>query len=216
MDKKGQIGILDVPNEILFQIFRQLTTQDVQRNVALVCKRFLHISRMNGMVTTFELEFTLYSNEKEVRKNVSKIELLLRLHPRVQLKLKIHELPITSFDDNVCQLTIFSPFTKSIKAMKLVHNSEFSDGALLHFIHEKILFEALENLEIVWKEEISFSAPVTMTLFYSEGFWKNFPNLKSLKIYFNFEYCVSKKYLIDQKTLIESPFVNYPLFSFRQ
>ena len=66
MDKKGQIGILDVPNEILFQIFRQLTVQDVHQNVALVCKRFFRISRMDGMVTSFEFELSFFANEVEV------------------------------------------------------------------------------------------------------------------------------------------------------
>ena len=190
MDKKDKIGILDFPNEILFRIFRQLTIQDVQQNVALVCKRFFIITRMDGMVTTIEFDMNFYSNEVEVNKNVSKIELLLRHHPRVQLKLKIHELLVTSSQDNVCQMTRFSPnTTKSIKFMKLVLNSDYAYGAFITFIHEKIRLQALENLEIMWKEDITFSAPVD--LFSSERFWKNFPNLTSLTICFYFTYCVS-------------------------
>ena len=152
MDKKGQIGILDVPNEILFQIFRQLTIQDVQQNVALVCKRFFRISRMDGMVTSLvELEFDFFSNELEVEKNVSKIRLLLEQHPRAQLKLKFRELPEKSSSyNNVYQVARLSSSVQSIKAIKFVFNS---NSTLSPFAAEEMIpFEAVEVLEITKNE----------------------------------------------------------------
>ena len=191
MDKKGQIGILDVPNEILFQIFRQLTIQDVQQNVALVCKRFFRISRMDGMVTSLvELEFDFFSNELEVEKNVSKIRLLLEQHPRAQLKLKFRELPEKSSSyNNVYQVARLSSSVQSIKAIKFVFNSNLT---LSPFAAEEMIpFEAVEELEITkdergnWKS--LYYSPMSKSsrlLFLSTQFWRNFPNLKSLTFHF--------------------------------
>ena len=191
MDKKGQIGILDVPNEILFQIFRQLTIQDVQQNVALVCKRFFRISRMDGMVTSLvELEFDFFSNELEVEKNVSKIRLLLEQHPRAQLKLKFRELPEKpSSYNNVYQVARLSSSVQSIKAIKFVFNSNLT---LSPFAAEEMIpFEAVEELEITkdergnWKS--LYYSPMSKSsrlLCLSTQFWRNFPNLKSLTFHF--------------------------------
>ena len=191
MDKKGQIGILDVPNEILFQIFRQLTIQDVQQNVALVCKRFFRISRMDGMVTSLvELEFDFFSNELEVEKNVSKIRLLLEQHPRAQLKLKFRELPEKSSSyNNVYQVARLSSSVQSIKAIKFVFNSNLT---LSPFAAEEMIpFEAVEELEITKNERGNWKSlyysPMSKSsrlLFLSTQFWRNFPNLKSLTFHF--------------------------------
>ena len=35
---------MDLPNELLESIFLKLSRQDIQRNVALVCQRFLQIA----------------------------------------------------------------------------------------------------------------------------------------------------------------------------
>ena len=194
MDKKGQIGILDVPNEILFQIFRQLTIQDVQQNVALVCKRFFRISRMDGMVTSLvEMEFDFFSNELEVEKNVSKIRLLLEQHPRAQLKLKFREQPEKpSSHNNVYQVARLSSSVQSIKAIKFVFNSNLT---LSPFAAEEMIpFEAVEELEITkdergnWKS--LYYSPMSKSsrlLFLSTQFWRNFPNLKSLTFHFYFD-----------------------------
>ena len=191
MDKKGQTGILDVPNEILFQIFRQLTTQDVQQNVALVCKRFFCISRMDGMVTSLvELEFDFFSNELEVEKNVSKIRLLLEQHPRAQLKLKFREQPEKpSSHNNVYQVARLSSSVQSIKAIKFVFNSNLT---LSPFAAEEMIpFEAVEELEITKNERGNWKSlyysPMSKSsrlLFLSTQFWRNFPNLKSLTFHF--------------------------------
>ena len=39
-------GILDLPNEIIQKIFTYLWRDDLHGNVALVCRRFLEISRL--------------------------------------------------------------------------------------------------------------------------------------------------------------------------
>ena len=46
----SEIGILHLPNEILKIIFMKLPQYDVQRNLALVCKTFLDISRLPGII----------------------------------------------------------------------------------------------------------------------------------------------------------------------
>ena len=44
-DIKFTTNLLDLPNEILAQIFSMLRQEDILRNVARVCKRFLEITR---------------------------------------------------------------------------------------------------------------------------------------------------------------------------
>ena len=205
MDKKGQIGILDVPNEILFQIFRQLTVQDVHQNVALVCKRFFRISRMDGMVTSFEFELSFFANEVEVEKNLAKIGLLLEQHPRAQLKLKFHEVleETYSHKNAVYQVSRISSFMQSIRVMKF---DFISNVPLLQFTISKIRFEAIEKFEITKKnEECRGNRLVIPTqLFYTPCFWKNFPNLKSLTMNFFFNDMVGIVYLLQNTVFISN------------
>ena len=49
-------GILDLPNEVLELIFLQLSQYEIQRNLALVCKRFLTITRHPKFVETVKIE----------------------------------------------------------------------------------------------------------------------------------------------------------------
>ena len=51
-------GILDLPEEILFKIFRQLGITELHGNVALVCKKLLAVSRSPSVIKTAELEVT--------------------------------------------------------------------------------------------------------------------------------------------------------------
>ena len=51
ISSKGR-KIMDLPNELLESIFLKLSHQDIQRNVALVCQRFLQITRKPKFVKT--------------------------------------------------------------------------------------------------------------------------------------------------------------------
>ena len=210
MDKKGQIDILDLPNEILFRIFCLLTIQDVQQNVALVCKRFFFISRMNGMVTTFEMQLNMFSDEMEVKKHVSKIELLFKHHPPAQLKLEFQEKTKTeSHDyDNFCLMEEFSLLTQSIKTMKFVFTSNFA--LLRAFSGEITPLDVADELDITCKilskfkrrEEMDFPTIYLYILtsrFPDES--NKFNNLKSLTVNFYFQYFVSRFNLLCNKIL---------------
>ena len=209
MDKKGQIDILDLPNEILFRIFCLLTIQDVQQNVALVCKRFFFISCMNGMVTTFEMQLNMYSDEMEVKKHVSKIELLFKHHPGAQLKLEFQEKTKTENHDydNFCLMEEYSLLTQSIKTMKFVFTSNFA--LLRAFSGEVTPLDVADELDITCKilskfkrrEEMDFPTIYLYILtsrFPDES--NKFNNLKSLTVNFYFQYFVSRFNLVCNKS----------------
>ena len=44
--KKFETTILELPNEVLVQIFSKLTQENILENVALVCRRFFEITRL--------------------------------------------------------------------------------------------------------------------------------------------------------------------------
>ena len=202
MDNKGQIGILDVPNEILFRIFRFLTIQDVQRNLALVCKRFFRISRMDGMVISFEFELSIFANEAEVEKNLAKIRLLLEQHPRAQLKLKFHEevLEKTCFvrcHRNIYQVARISSSIQSIKSLQFVFTSDLALSIFfkgISIFEESIKFESIKELEITKKDEKDPGTSSSSVLFFTPCFWRNFPNLKNLTMQFFFNEMVCSIY----------------------
>ena len=45
VDSESMKGVLDLPNEVLVKIFKMLGQEDILKNVARVCKRFLDITR---------------------------------------------------------------------------------------------------------------------------------------------------------------------------
>ena len=160
---------------------------------------------MNGMVTTFEMQLNMFSGEMEVKKNVSKIELLFMHHPRTQLTLEFHEQPQTlpqtrsQYYDNIYQLDRFSSVTQFVKSMKFVFTSELA--LLLTFLEKRIPLEAPEELEITWKnlpkiigrEAITYPNEMIFPAFMDR--FSNFINLTNLTINLHSECFVSSKYL---------------------
>ena len=51
----SETSILDLPDEVLAMIFQRLTHGDVMHGIALVCQRFLKISRWPSMVKSAKI-----------------------------------------------------------------------------------------------------------------------------------------------------------------
>ena len=68
MDTIAKTTFLDIPDEILEKIFLQLSTHDVQQNLAKVCKRFLKVSRFSTMVSKISLTIENTADEEEMEK----------------------------------------------------------------------------------------------------------------------------------------------------
>ena len=50
VDSESMKGVLDLPNEVLVKIFKMLGQEDILKNVARVCKRFLEITRSSEVL----------------------------------------------------------------------------------------------------------------------------------------------------------------------
>ena len=94
-------NLLDIPDEILEIIFLQLPVHDVQWNVALVCKRFLKISRFPGMVKNFSLTLCNMTCEDEMSQCLIKVntgdffEEWKEITPQIHIRKELIRLALT-------------------------------------------------------------------------------------------------------------------------
>ena len=181
-----ETGILDLPNELLETIFMKLSQEDIQQNVALVCRRFLEITRNPKFVQNLKIKLSPDENDcRQLQKScLERAQKVLKIYPQCQIEL-YHQTYGADCSGNLINEIIgyswmgcFSPFASSITKMTLevTHEyvSDFSD------------FIALENLEYL-DLEISVPDAVDGVEFELVGpndlgaeFWNNFPKLKFL------------------------------------
>ena len=62
----SETSILDLPDEVLAMIFQRLTQGDVMHGIALVCQRFLKISRWPSMVKSAKIVGELLKTSRYV------------------------------------------------------------------------------------------------------------------------------------------------------
>ena len=203
-------GIMDLSNEILELIFLQLSQSDIQWNVALVCRRFLNITRHPKFVPTVQIQpigkwkrwdpfncFPEYNFPGSCLEMINKVK---KIFPKFNIELtclldKHDHFGITRKAtrtklqlEQYTWMEKFRPHAKSITklTLKATHNSI---SAFSNFI----LFENLESLDLdlagtenfLDNEEDSDIEQV------EAEFWEKFPKLKSLRINSNY---VNDKY----------------------
>ena len=184
-----ETGILDLPNEVLETIFLMLSQEDSQQNVALVCRRFLEITRSQNFVQDLKIELApdetddRYIDQSEVKKSCwERVEKVLKIYP--QCKIELHFETMSSNDPlwsyvvydliGYSWMSNFSPFATSITKMTLsvIHYDlkDFSDF---------IVLENLEYLDLTILPHFMIREPFKPQDLKAE-FWKKFPKLKSL------------------------------------
>ena len=205
------VGIQHLSNEILFMIFSLLEVRDLHKNVALVCQRFLQISRMEGMVRHCKIDITnkiclcnrTPSHINRLMKrwmtqtNLIKIENLLKFHPKCKLGL--------IWRDQHQHMNVFLPWqrgglfqqeefitlvhsvealcVKDIRTMKTM-NSMFDD--IIEFPNVKHLGLSFnEYNHSVWRNMTSSQRYCIHNA--PNSFWKKFPNVTGLYITCFFE-----------------------------
>jgi len=174
MDTIAKTTILDIPDEILEKIFLQLSTHDVQQNLAKVCKRFLKVSRFSTMVSKIWLTIENMADEDEMEK----VETAVRLFPAASLELIYEQDYVESFTKgrNEFRLENFEPFVSSLTklTLELYERNDFR-----RMTETQIRFLALEYLKL----DIDLDIPINSYLKIPERFLDNFPNLTSLTIH---------------------------------
>ena len=216
-DEKKVIGILHLPNEILHQIFLWVDGKELHANIALVCKRFLQVSRMEGMVTkcSFDLSCgvlpTLSSNIVRLVKGrvtrimMEKIENLLRFHPKCKLKLRCSECFHNNYTaffpwqrKGIFQTTEFGKIVPSVEAITftIIRSMESMHSLFDHLI----TFPKVHTLDMFFADDqpawyscvVSYRKPKSASIHAAPTlFWSKFPNLVRLYITTNYEDCVS-------------------------
>ena len=113
------ICLLDIPDEILEIIFLKLPVYDVQWNLALVCKRFLKISRYPNMVKELTLTLRNMTCEEEMSKCLTKAKSALVCHPNLMLTLEYED-----NESDVLLMKEFKPFVPFVKKLVKLVNHE--------------------------------------------------------------------------------------------
>ena len=215
-DEKTVIGILHLPNEILYQIFLWVDGKELHANIALVCKRFLQVSRMEGMVTRWCFDLTcgisssLSTNEVRGLKrwvtqvSLEKIQDLLRFHPNCKLELSCSEVinGYTSFfpwdRKGIFQTTEFDKIVPSVEAITITAIGTMK--SMNSFFDHLITFPNLHFLEMFFGDDhpvwygclFPLQKPKISSIHTAPTlFWSKFPNLTCLNITTNYEGCVS-------------------------
>ena len=179
-----ETGILDLPNEILEPIFLMLSQKDRQQNLALVCRRFLEITRNPNFVQDVKIKLIpSENNPARLKKSCwERVEKVLRIYP--QCKIELYHEAMFLFNEKVeiigySWMSNFSPFAASITKMTL----NVTHRVLRNF-SDFIVLENLEYLDITIKPRNVDAVDAGVTFVPQDlkaEFWNNFPKLKSLK-----------------------------------
>ena len=195
------IGLLDLPNEIIRKIFTYLSRFDLHGSAAVVCRRFLAISRQEIFVN--EMSFDLLSSRRNInprspeqeipttgeiidtldQEHFQNIENFLKLYPSSKLNLNYVE-PYDHFVNTnhrrMFQLEELRPIAASVKKLVLAPVSYGS----LDFLDENVIeFPNLEILELDLFDAEGSTVPSFPSIQHvPREYWKNFPNLRCLNI----------------------------------
>lgn len=159
-ESKGTSTILDLPNEILALIFSKLSQEDILKNVALVSKRFLEVTRLQMTLPDISIKTGLFEK-------IQPIKSCIKFYPYSQIHLR----------------WIGEKYSKFLKIRRVASNIKSMDIAL-EFDCTRVppKFKNLEYLSI--EEDFCgvFWKPYACNFEKIPRFWKKFPNLSHLKI----------------------------------
>ena len=181
-----ETGILDLPNEILEPIFLMLSQKDRQQNLALVCRRFLEITRNPNFVQDVKIKLIPSGENNPARLKKScweRVEKVLRIYP--QCKVELYHEAMFLFNEIIgySWMINFSPFAASITKMTL----NITHRVLRNF-SDFIVLKNLEYLDITIKPRNVDAVDAGVTFVPQDlkaEFWNKFPKLKSLKFSMN-------------------------------
>ena len=158
-ESKGTTAILDLPNEILALIFSKLSQEDILKNVALVSKRFLEVTRLQKTLPDISIKTGLF-------KDIQSIKSCVKFYPYSQIHLRWEGV-----------------YSKFLKIRRMASNIKSMDISL-EFDCTRVppKFKNLEYLSI--EEDFCgvFWKPYACNFEKIPRFWKKFPNLSHLKI----------------------------------
>ena len=166
MDSESVAPILDLPTEVLVKIFAMLQQEDVLGNVAMVCKRFLEITRIPEVLPNVRI-FSNYI--EDIGFYARKIQ-------------NLHEIyPASTFDIDVYYAE-YSDMEKLQNVSHLINNMSLRFGL---DSNKEDSFPVFENLEFMDLRDVANPGrygPI-FHLYQVPGFWSNFPKLT----YLNFD-----------------------------
>ena len=168
----SEVGLLDLPTEVLQVIFKKCSQYDVQHNLALVCKNFLDISRLPGMVKIAKIDLRV-ENESEC---LMKIDKVLKFHS-CKLELQVYL-------DGLFPLEKLTPYKLSVRTLKFEIEST---DAFEELEANNVKFETLEHLEIDISEVDTDDEGDDIIQNTRPEFWDNFPNIRTLRINSHYE-----------------------------
>ena len=171
-----QTGILDLPDEILENIFRKLPQRDILHNVARVSKRFLMITRMPQFVQTAKIE--LLSDDEYpgdiANSSIEKVQNILKCYPLAKIELEYEK---TEYDEMIL-MDPLKPFANSVTSFNLrieksydVPEDCFSLTCFKNL--EKIFIQCPGELDCIHLTDIE------------EDFFSNFAELKEIAIMYD-------------------------------
>ena len=158
---KFKTTILDLPNEILVQIFSKLPQEDTLRSVALVCRRFFEVTRLHQALPIISIYS--YCDEKSLDDCVKDIRRALKTYPTSQFRLHDFEISMSNFK-------VLHPFLNLLHQMSMYLDIDCDEE--LPVIHN---LKTLRFRILNWRSR-------NCILCNSVRFWGKFPNLTSLKI----------------------------------
>lgn len=162
-DSETGKGIMDLPNEILVEIFSMLPQEDVLKNLAIVCKRFLAITRSHEIMPIIRIECHLLDQSLPRR-----IQDCLDLYPASKINLVTWE---TNYSDE----KHLQHVSDSVKYMSIEFRMDRNE--------EPVLFQNLEYLSLRITHPPTPSDEYLIHLYWIKHpftFWNNFPNLTHL------------------------------------
>ena len=154
------VNILTLPNEILEQIIIKLAKDDILKSVALVCKRFLEVTRLPKILPIIDIQC-----QGDFEEDLSRIQNCLAVYPKSQLHVFDLEIKLS-----LGHFEVLESVAPSIQKLKIMVDFDLD-------FPEPPLFENLKELEL---EDFAYLEDDFD--FHGIGFWKQFPNLTSLKI----------------------------------
>ena len=175
--------IMDLPDEVLEMIFLKLSRYDIQHNLALVCRRFLNITRRHVFVPSVVIGDSFIDSEMNFPEcYLEKIEKVKKVYPNCSIELRCAFFKPWPYDKpriGYSWMKEFLPYDSSITKLttwRLEHNWQNTSDFL-----DFIFLENLESLDLdVSLTDHQFKSKSIQDV--EADFWKNFPKLKSLRI----------------------------------
>ena len=168
---KFTISILDLPNEVLVKIFSMLCQEDILKNMATVCKRFLEISRTPEVLPIIR-SCDIFVDPLLPRK----IQNCMKIYPRSKMEIEIKQAGYSAL--NLLREQTTGTIASFVKYMSI--------ELFLDDVADPRSFPMFENLEFLHLNDIAplrLRPGTTIFMYRIPRFWSHFPNLTYL--YFN-------------------------------